>query len=97
MTTSHDAVNTAEPIITDDGRVLNDPTHAKPIGHGNSSASWALVFLELAGVLIGGIGMLTAVMPVIIVGVSLMVLGVLVGFVMRQMGYGVGGSKTRSH
>ena len=42
MSTSHSTDHTAthrrggELTLTDDGRVLNDPTHAEPIGHGLS-------------------------------------------------------------
>lgn len=95
--TTQESVHTDEVTITDDGRVLNDPTHAEPIGHGNSPAAWSMVFLVLAGVLVAGIGMLTWNMIIVLIGAAIAVGGVVVAFVLRQVGYGVGGSKTKSH
>ena len=88
---------TDEKIIIDDhGRILNDPTHAAPVEHGNSPAAWALVVLVLIGSVVGAVALLAGQIWLIWVGGVIAVAGLIVGFVMRQMGYGVGGSKTNS-
>ena len=38
-------------VVTEDGLVLNDPTHLELPGHGNSPGAWAMVALVLVGFL----------------------------------------------
>lgn len=83
MTTSH---RTAE-----DDLVLNDPTHAEPLGHGNSPAAWTLVLLILAGSLLAGVGMLADLFVLIIAGAVVAVAGLVAGFVMSKSGKGTPG------
>ncbi|MEO9246251.1 HGxxPAAW family protein [Citricoccus nitrophenolicus] len=83
MTTSH---RTAE-----DDLVLNDPTHAEPLGHGNSPAAWTLVLLVLAGTLLVGVGMLADLFFLIIAGVVVAVAGLIAGFIMGKAGKGTKG------
>ncbi|WP_313817417.1 HGxxPAAW family protein [Citricoccus sp.] len=83
MTTSH--------RTTDDDLVLNDPTHAEPLGHGNSPAAWTLVLLILAGSLVAGVGMLADLFVLVIAGAVLVVAGVVAGFIMGKAGLGTKG------
>lgn len=83
MTTSH---RTGE-----DDLVLNDPTHAEPLGHGNSPAAWTLVLLILAGSLLVGVGMLADLFVLIIAGAVVAVAGLVAGFVMGRAGKGTQG------
>ncbi|GAA4778397.1 HGxxPAAW family protein [Citricoccus nitrophenolicus] len=83
MTTSH---HTAE-----DELVLNDPTHAEPLGHGNSPAAWTLVLLILAGTLLVGVGMLADLFVLIIAGVVVAAAGLIAGFIMGKAGKGTQG------
>lgn len=92
--TTHEA--SQDIIIDDDGRVLNDPTHAKPLGHGNSTAAWALVFVVLAGCVIAMIGALANLTAVWIIGGVVVLAGPVTGFVLRRMGFGVDGSRSSS-
>lgn len=77
-----------ELTVTEDGRVLNDPTHITPVGHGNSPAAWAMVLIVLAGCVAGMIGLLAENMVIIIVAAALAVVGVIVGFIMSKAGKG---------
>ncbi len=83
MTTSH--------RTADDDLVLNDPTHAEPLGHGNSPAAWTLVLLVLLGSVLAAIGMLAELGVLIIAGAVAAVAGVVAGFVMAKAGKGAKG------
>lgn len=82
-TTRRDARNGAveDVIVTEDGRVLNDPTHLEVPGHGNTPGAWAMAALAILGFAVGCVGMLADWFPVVWVGVGLMVLGGIVGLV----------------
>jgi CBS-domain-containing membrane protein len=68
-------------------------------GHGNSPAAWVAVIVMLLGFAVGTLGFWFVSMPVIIVGVVLIVLGLIAGYVLKRMGYGVGGARynTKAH
>lgn len=74
-----------------------DPMHAEAAGHGNSVAAWSAVGIMLVGTLIGCVGFTTANIAILAAGVGVIVLGLIVGAVMKAAGYGVGGSKTKEH
>lgn len=67
--------------------------HAEPIGHGNSPAAWTLVAIVLAGAAISSIAFAAASTLWFIIGAVVMIIGLVVGAVLRKAGYGVGGSK----
>ncbi|MGD6978757.1 MULTISPECIES: HGxxPAAW family protein [Citricoccus] len=76
---------------SDDDLVLNDPTHAEPLGHGNSPAAWTLVLLLLLGAVLVSIGMLADLMFLTIAGIVAAAAGVIAGFVMGKAGMGTKG------
>jgi hypothetical protein len=76
---------------SDDDLVLNDPTHAEPLGHGNSPAAWTLVLLVLLGAVLVSIGMLADLMFFTITGIVAAAAGVVAGFVMGKAGMGTKG------
>jgi hypothetical protein len=76
---------------SDDDLVLNDPTHAAPLGHGNSPAAWTLVLLVLLGAVLVSIGMLADLTFFTIAGIVAAVAGVVAGFVMGKAGMGTKG------
>ncbi|HRO95216.1 HGxxPAAW family protein, partial [Citricoccus sp.] len=76
---------------SDDDLVLNDPTHAEPLGHGNSPAAWTLVLLLLLGAVLVSIGMLADLMFLTVAGIVAAVAGVIAGFVMGKAGMGTKG------
>ena len=77
-------------VVTEDGRVLNDPTHLELPGHGNSPGAWAMVALVLVGFVAGCVGLLADWSVVVWIGVALMAVGVVVGFVAGKAGAGRG-------
>jgi hypothetical protein len=78
------------------GYSYDDIDHSEPTGHGNSPAAWTTVFVMLVGALIMSIAFVIANTPIFIAGGVVMLLGLVIGFVMRKAGYGVGGSKLKN-
>ena len=67
--------------------------HDETIGHGNTPAAWTCVLIMMAGGLISSIGFVIASVLWFCIGLGVMVLGLIVGFILKKAGYGVGGSK----
>lgn len=65
-------------------------------GHGSSPAAWTTVFVSLAGALVCSIAFVFANTPIFIIGLVIMAIGGIIGIVMRKMGFGVGGSRTKN-
>ncbi|MDO4239469.1 HGxxPAAW family protein [Micrococcus sp.] len=81
---------TDEVVITEDGRVLNDPTHKQKPDHGNTPAGWAMAILAIVGFALGCIGLLASWEILIWIGVALLVLGAAAGLLgSRFSGRGV--------
>ena len=78
------------------GYSYDDIDHREPTGHGNSPAAWTTVFVMLVGALIMSIAFVIANTPIFIAGAAVMLIGLVIGFVMRKAGYGVGGSKLKN-
>ncbi|ACL39668.1 hypothetical protein OVA06_09935 [Pseudarthrobacter sp. SL88] len=70
--------------------------HSQELGHGNSPAAWTCVIVMLVGALIMSIAFVIANTPIFIAGGVVMVVGLLLGYVMRKAGYGVEGSKLKN-
>ncbi|MDE2409088.1 MAG: hypothetical protein KGL72_02140 [Actinomycetales bacterium] len=69
----------------------NDP------GHGNSVASWTTVTIIMVASALGT-WFFWAEQPVLVwASAGLAVAGLVVGWVLKAAGYGVGGSKTKGH
>jgi carbon starvation protein CstA len=65
-------------------------------GHGHSPAAWTTVIIMLIGFVIGTVAFYLE-LPWVVVGAAcLALIGLIVGFVMRKLGYGVGGSKIQA-
>ncbi|WP_298252639.1 HGxxPAAW family protein [uncultured Arthrobacter sp.] len=75
------------------------------IGHGNSPAAWTCVLIMLAGAAVSSFAYVLASTEgnndfgtlLFWVGIGVMFVGLLVGFVLRRIGYGVGGSKLKNN
>lgn len=63
--------------------------------HGNTVAAWALVIITCVGAVIAAVGFDTFHWPIVITGAAIMVLGVVAGLVLKGMGFGQGGVKTK--
>lgn len=71
--------------------------HAEPVGHGNSPAAWTLVAIVLFGAAVSCVAFAMASAFWFWLGVAVMGVGLIVGWIMRKVGYGVGGSKLNNH
>ena len=71
--------------------------HTAAVGHGNTVAGWACVAVMTVGVIVGCVGFVNASVPVTVVGIGFIVVGLIVGGVLKAMGYGKGGTKTAAH
>jgi carbon starvation protein CstA len=69
----------------------NDP------GHGNSVASWTTVIIIMAAFALGTWFVWDHNIAGAYASAGLVVVGLLAGWVLKKLGYGVGGSKTKSH
>ncbi|MGA7206376.1 MAG: HGxxPAAW family protein [Specibacter sp.] len=72
--------------------------HSIELGHGNSPAAWTCVTVMLVGTIVGCIAFLIGESATILfwVGVAIIAVGLVLGVVMRSVGYGVGGSKLKN-
>ena len=62
-------------------------------GHGSSPAAWVAVVIMLVGVAIGTVALFLNVLPLVFVGAALIPIGMVVGAVMKAVGFGVGGAR----
>lgn len=70
--------------------------HTAAVGHGNTVAAWACVVTMAVGVIVGCTGFTLGSTPVVIVGIGLVVVGMIVGVVLKAMGHGKG-SESHEH
>lgn len=66
-------------------------------GHGHSPAAWATVTIVMVAFTIGTLFFWFDMPAVVWASAGLAFLGPVVGLVMKRAGYGVGGSKTKTH
>lgn len=62
-------------------------------GHGNSPAAWTAVVIMLVAFTIGTFAFWFVVPWLVFASAGLVVVGLIVGLVLRKLGYGVGGDK----
>ncbi|WP_442884872.1 HGxxPAAW family protein [Arthrobacter sp. Soc17.1.1.1] len=75
------------------------------IGHGNSPAAWTCVLIMLAGAAVASFAYILASTEgnkdfgtlLFWAGIGVMFIGLIVGFILRRIGYGVGGSKLKNN
>ena len=68
--------------------------HSEQPGHGSSPAAWIAVTIMLFGVFVGTLFLFLDVKPLVYVGAVLLLIGLLVGWLLKKAGFGVNGSKT---
>lgn len=66
-------------------------------GHGHSVASWTTVTIVMVAFVIGTLFFWLDVAAMVWASAALAVVGVVLGYALKQAGYGVGGSKTKTH
>jgi hypothetical protein len=62
-------------------------------GHGSSPAAWTAVVIMLIGFAIATASLFLDAYALVFVGAALVVVGLIVGGVMKALGFGVGGSR----
>jgi len=70
--------------------------HRPPANPATAVAAWVMVAIMTVGVLVGSIAYDLGSQPVVFVGAGIIVIGLLVGFFLKQAGYGQGGAKTKN-
>lgn len=70
--------------------------HQEP-GHGNSVAAWTTVVIILVATSVGTLFFYLDQPVLVWASAGLAVIGLLAGYVLKIMGYGVGGKHTKSH
>ena len=70
--------------------------HSEP-GHGNSVAAWTTVVIVIAAFSIGTFFFFLDNALMVWLSAGLAVVGPVVGYILKQAGYGVGGSKSQAH
>ncbi len=85
MTTTHQRpVRDVEQQPADDEFI-----HYDHIGHGSTPAAWALSLTIILGSVIAGVGFIIPNWTVVIIGSALVPVGIILGIVLKKMGYGV--------
>jgi hypothetical protein len=64
-------------------------------GHGNSPAAWTAVIIMTVAFGIGTIAFWLALAPLVWASAGLLVVGALVGLILKLAGYGVGGDRVQ--
>jgi hypothetical protein len=62
-------------------------------GHGNSPAAWTAVAIMLIAFVIGTLAFWFELVWLVWVAAALVLVGLLVGYIMKRAGYGVGGAR----
>ena len=73
-----------------------DPVYSEEIGHGNSVAAWACVLTMMVGAVVAGIAFANLAWAVVWVGCGIIVLGLVLGGILKAAGFGVGGARSGS-
>ena len=72
----------------------NDPSDP---GHGHSPASWAAVIIMLTAFVIGTVAFFFALAWLVWASAALLIVGLIVGYVMSKVGYGVNSMSSAPH
>lgn len=71
--------------------------HTDEPGHGNSVAAWTTVSLVLVAFSVGTLFFFLDNAPLVWASAALAAIAPVVGLVLKRAGYGVGGSRSKSH
>jgi membrane protein YdbS with pleckstrin-like domain len=66
---------------------------ADDLGHGNSPAAWAAVVIMLVAFAVGTVAFFFAIAWIVYAAAGLVLVGLVVGLVLKRAGYGVGGHR----
>jgi hypothetical protein len=62
-------------------------------GHGNSPAAWTAVIIMIIAFVIGTFGFWFANVTVVLASAGLLIVGAIVGLILKLVGFGVGGDR----
>lgn len=71
--------------------------HSIEPGHGDSVASWTTVIIIMVAVTAGTLFFYLNVPVLVYASAALLVVGLVIGWILKRAGYGVGGSKGTGH
>ncbi len=63
------------------------------LGHGHSPAAWTAVIIMLVAFAIGTVAFYFDAPWIVVASAVLLIVGLIVGWILKRAGYGVGGSK----
>jgi len=84
-------------MVTTEQQTTADPILNEELGHGNTVASWAMFGIMIVGVIVACIAFTIPNWVVFWGGVAVVLIGLIVGAVLKAAGYGVGGKHSKSH
>ncbi len=90
---SHGVV-TGGPQQSPRSETLRLPPKAPPTNHGHTTAAWTTTVVVLVGSTAAALGLIVALMWLFWAGMAVALLGVVIGVVLRRLGYGQGGQHT---
>ncbi|KAD3633054.1 HGxxPAAW family protein [Arthrobacter yangruifuii] len=80
----------------ENGTASHASIHDETIGHGNTPAAWTCVLIMIVGAAVSSVAFIMASFIGFFAGIAVMLIGLVVGFIMRKAGYGVNGSKLKN-
>ena len=83
-------------MVTTEQQTTADPILNQDLGHGNTVAAWAMVGIMFVGVVVSCIAFIIPNWIVFWAGGVVIVIGLIVGMVLKAAGYGVGGKHTKT-
>lgn len=84
-------------MVTTEQQTSVDPVLEAELGHGNTVAAWAMFGVMFVGFLVSCIAFTIPNWILFWAGGVVILVGLVVGGVLRAAGYGVGGKHTKSH
>ncbi|MCL3861878.1 HGxxPAAW family protein [Actinotalea sp. K2] len=72
------------------------PPSAPPTNHGHTTAAWTTVILVLVGAVVASLAVMGSLVWLFWVGLGIVLLGVIVGRVLKMLGFGQPGPSTDS-
>ncbi len=79
------------------GEVNYLPPAAPPRNHGHTTAAWVTVTLVLLGAVVASVGMVLAEQWMLWVGIGIIVVGLVLGRVLKMLGFGQPGQRAGAH
>lgn len=84
-------------MVTTEQQRTTDPVFESVPGHGNTMAAWIMFGVIFVGFCISCVAFTIPAWPLFWAGGVVIVLGLVVGLVLKLAGFGVGGKHTKEH